>query len=123
MLNPSGLSDILLFSTVKITVQKSNIMSSGTGFFFEVLISPNRNILVLITNKHVIEYGVAGDFYIYRANLDGTPNGEFETFLIRNFEDVQFTILHQKLIYVPILSILLIFLTVRRALHCGEFPL
>lgn len=86
MLNPSGLSEMLLLCTVKITVQKSDKTSSGTGFFFEIPTSPNRHLFVLITNKHVIKNGILGEFYIYRANLDGTPNGSFDTFLINDFE-------------------------------------
>lgn len=64
---PLTLSEQLLYSTVKLIVTKGDgATSSGTAFFFQLPASEG-DIPVLVTNKHVIEGGVAARFFVHRA--------------------------------------------------------
>lgn len=47
----------LLYSTVKITVQRGTATSTGTGFFYAVDIGNNHMVPLLVTNKHVLAQG------------------------------------------------------------------
>jgi hypothetical protein len=48
---PTTLSETLLYSTVRLETSDG---SSGTGFFFNFLLPENKQIPIIITNKHVI---------------------------------------------------------------------
>ncbi|MGU3390394.1 S1 family peptidase [Sphingomonas sp. M1A8_2b] len=47
----------LLYSTVKITVQRGQSTSTGTGFFYAVDFGGGQNVPLLVTNKHVLSQG------------------------------------------------------------------
>lgn len=47
----------LLYSTVKITVQRGATISTGTGFFYAVDLGNNQMSPLLVTNKHVLAQG------------------------------------------------------------------
>lgn len=47
----------LLYSTVKITVERGAVTSTGTGFFYAVDLGDGRMVPLLVTNKHVIAQG------------------------------------------------------------------
>ena len=50
MLQPTGMTEQLMFSTVRLVADNG---SCGTGFFFNYQIDDN-NVPVIITNKHVV---------------------------------------------------------------------
>ena len=51
MIEPSSISERLLFTTARIETDKG----SGTGFFFNFKIDDQTVVPILVTNKHVIE--------------------------------------------------------------------
>lgn len=56
----------------------------GTGFFYNFLLSGNRGILTLVTNKHVISGAAQVTFSITRADAGGKPSGEIIPCTINN---------------------------------------
>jgi hypothetical protein len=60
----------LLFSTVKITVQRGATISSGTGFFYAVDIGGGSTIPLLVTNKHVLAQGGEASVWCHEQSPD-----------------------------------------------------
>lgn len=57
---PKSISEQLMYSTVLIETENGK----GTGFFFSFKIDDSKNIPVIITNKHVVNYNSRQDVYI-----------------------------------------------------------
>jgi hypothetical protein len=60
----------LLFSTVKITVQRGTEISAGTGFFYSVPIGGGKMIPLLVTNKHVLAQGGVASIWCHELSSD-----------------------------------------------------
>jgi len=91
MLNPKGLSNLLLFSTVRIETEYPDGMGgTGTGFFFRYPIDENTHLKLVITNKHVVEGTSASKFQLHTAGSDGKnvfATGEFVTVVLDQFDN------------------------------------
>ena len=79
----------LTYSTVRISCEKADGSTSiGTGFIFQFPIGTDTNssIPVIVTNKHVVEGSVRGDFLIHLKGADGNPiPNRSESFSLDNF--------------------------------------
>lgn len=65
------ISEFLLHSTVRISsILNNNMISTGTGFFFIFSIK-NKEIPVIVTNKHVVRNSVKGNFRLSVADTNG----------------------------------------------------
>ena len=89
MIKPTTLSEQLLFNTVRIETQiASGEIRTGTGFFFSFHVSDNKEILAIITNKHVVKDAIIGRFQVHESEMeDGEPkpSGRFFSIEIDNF--------------------------------------
>ena len=65
----------LLYSTVRLEVTKASGTSVGTGFFFFALQEGDKGVLLLITNKHVVDGGTELRFLMHLQDAAGGPSG------------------------------------------------
>lgn len=66
MIQPTSISEQLLFTTVRIeTEYTSGEVSYGTGFFFTFAIDATRDFTAIVTNRHVVSGGKKGRFSIH----------------------------------------------------------
>ena len=90
MINPTTLSEQLLFSTIRIVVIKSDqLVSIGTGFFFLLDVDEKKQKSFIITNKHVVKDGITGIFTLHEAKISGdqvNPSGQFFTVQIDDLQ-------------------------------------
>lgn len=76
MIEPSHISEYLMYNTVRICgLTASGQSVSGTGFIVSTKFDENLSILLLITNKHVIENTVSISTNIHTSTANNTPNG------------------------------------------------
>ena len=69
MINPTTISELLLFSTVLIEVYlPSDVKATGTGFFFAFKVSEEKFIPAIITNKHVVKGAIKGEFQVHESH-------------------------------------------------------
>lgn len=91
---PVTLSEQLLYATTRMVVHlEDGEESIGTSFFFQYSIDEQHKLPVIITNKHVIEGGSRGLFYLHkRENIDDKahPLGESFAVEIGDFENQWF---------------------------------
>lgn len=77
---PKSISEILLYTTVRIIGLSQNIpFSSGTGCFFNIKLDENNSIELILTNKHVIKDAQALSFFFHTAEQvdeEIVPTGE-----------------------------------------------
>jgi hypothetical protein len=67
----------LLYSTVKLTSSKGGVAgSTGTGFFMNFPLDGEQSVVVLVTNKHVIEEATEVTAVCHLADGDA-PSGNF----------------------------------------------
>ncbi len=65
----------LLFSTVRISTKNyDGRIGSGTAYFFHLKLDDNQVVPILITNKHVIENAILGEFLVHEAMMDKNDN-------------------------------------------------
>lgn len=77
MVNPMSIADQLAYSTVRISCTKKDGKNSvGTGFLFDFAFEKNSTAPVIVTNRHVVEGALVGDFLLTEAAKDGTPSRE-----------------------------------------------
>jgi Trypsin-like peptidase domain len=69
MIEPKSLAEQIMYSTARIVgrIAHSTNVKTGTGFFFIFPAENNENVLVLITNKHVIEDTEVIGFLVHTA--------------------------------------------------------
>ncbi|WP_319581005.1 trypsin-like peptidase domain-containing protein [uncultured Methanospirillum sp.] len=81
MIKPISLSEKLLFSTVRIEVNKTDTISIGTAFFFNIN-TKNGTIPLIFTNKHVVRNGVQMNILLHTS----VKEGDIATPLKESFE-------------------------------------
>jgi len=74
--NDLSLTEQLAYSTVRLEVDLENGKAVGTSFFFLFEFNDSVKVLVLVTNKHVINGGKVGTFLLTEANPDASPNNK-----------------------------------------------
>lgn len=72
-MNELSLSEQLCYVTTRIESSNDNIVSTGTGFFFDLNIGDNKYIPLLVTNKHVVQGMTKGKFLFTKSDNDGNP--------------------------------------------------
>lgn len=85
-----SISERLMHSTVRIELlnSKEEVQGTGTGFFFEYDMENDNKILVLVTNKHVIQNEKFGRLTFTISSERKNPKyGDLFTYIIENFED------------------------------------
>lgn len=70
MIVPTTPSSKLLFSTTRVSAQVNGKESIGTAFFFHFKIDENKQLPVLVTNKHVVAGATSGTFFIHEQAHD-----------------------------------------------------
>ena len=80
MIEPTTVTEHLMYSTARIVGINADgaQCKTGTGFFYQFPVAPgdNRNVPILVTNKHVIEGVSYADFLIHTNTAGGTkPDG------------------------------------------------
>jgi V8-like Glu-specific endopeptidase len=88
MIDPKGISEQLLFSTVRVEVDLGAETSVGTGFFFGYKINEEIEITVIITNKHVLEGGNTARFKVHlAADQEQKPSGTSHWVVLGNLKN------------------------------------
>src|SRR5258708_39349676 len=73
VIKPNTVSSQALFATTQIvTIGSDESEASGTAFFFHFKLDDQRQVPVLITNKHVIKGASKGIFHVHEATTDAT---------------------------------------------------
>lgn len=72
-MNPTALSEKLLFATLRLEVEAPGGGRTGTGFLFSHSIERDLILPLLVTNKHVVENGTMLKTQIHRADGNGQP--------------------------------------------------
>lgn len=80
MLNPSSMSEDLLFTTVKL----ENSNGIGTGFIYIIKKDENTGHPIIITNNHVCNKEKSFIFQLHYLNEDGIPSEDVITFDLRD---------------------------------------
>ena len=83
------LAEKLMHTTVRLECKLQNGASStGTGFFFTYELNNEKNIPVIITNKHVIENSIEGSFVLTKMDDNKEPiMGSTERIKVPTFEE------------------------------------
>jgi hypothetical protein len=81
----------LLYTTIRITtINNDNTIGAGTGFFFNFN-TPIGSVPTIITNKHVVEKAITGQFRVHLSRQEGetiVPNGKPEDITIDDFKNL-----------------------------------
>jgi len=87
-MNELSPAEQLLHTTVRLECKrKDGTMATGTGFFFALQWGKEKQIPLIITNKHVIRDASVGTFVLTQAKDDGAPlTGQGVTIQIGDFE-------------------------------------
>lgn len=85
---PKHFSDTLLYSTVRIEVNKSNNKTEvGTGFIYLFSTGQdNQEIPFLVTNKHVVKDAMELKFRLHESDLEGNPLNKVLNVSIRDIQ-------------------------------------
>jgi len=83
-----GMIEQLTHSTVRIETQlTTGGISTGTGFYMNLLQKEDKHVPVIVTNKHVVANAATGKFHVTLKDDDGMPiSGSHEEFQLANFE-------------------------------------
>jgi hypothetical protein len=81
-------SEQMSHSTVRLACKTIDGSTAfGTAFFFSFPLDGNRNIPVLVTNRHVIKAAVEGTFHLTESDSQGNPViGTFTNIALDKFE-------------------------------------
>jgi len=82
MINPQSLTEQLLFCTLRIEAGDS----VGTGFFYSVKLQENKEIPLIITNKHVVRNNEIISFSLHEAKLENNKNLPAGRFIKINYK-------------------------------------
>jgi hypothetical protein len=84
MIDPIGMSEQLLFTTVRIeTTTAAGLVGTGTGFFFHFKADAQNVIPTIVTNKHVVRGAMTGRFQVHEAVGLKPSSGSFTVALDR----------------------------------------
>lgn len=98
MINLDSIPNMLLYTTTRLEIHdKNDEISIGTGFFYNTPITPERNIPMIITNKHVVENGESA---IFRLHLASTEKGVKKP-VNNSFVDIQIVDLKNMVVMHP----------------------
>lgn len=83
-------SEIAMHSTIRIECESPDgLLSSGTGFFFNLFSDGDNGVPVIVTNKHVVRGSRKGFFHISLKDKQGLPSyGNHVRFQVDNFESL-----------------------------------
>lgn len=94
MFAPIGMAEQLMYSTVRITFEdRDGACGSGTGFFYQQPFSDQKNLPLIVTNKHVVANTAKGQFKVHLGEIVDAkmrPNGQSAIFEFDNFESEWF---------------------------------
>lgn len=77
----------LMHSTVRLECRrKDGSTITGTSFFFSFKVGEKTQIPLIVTNKHVIEDSISGEFVLTKSNGTGPIVGEYTRIALDNFE-------------------------------------
>lgn len=80
-------SEQLAHSTVRIETITTTGSGSGTGFFYRFADKGEKHVPAIITNKHVIDGAIKGQFVLTEASGEGEPVlGKYHGFSFDNFQ-------------------------------------
>lgn len=87
---PLSIAEQLMHTTVRLECVLANgRTSTGTGFFFSFRLEGDKQIPLIVTNKHVIEGSVRGTFVLTKRGDDGDPViGAYEKVHLNGFENL-----------------------------------
>lgn len=74
MQNRMSISEVLTYSTTRLTLIKNEKVSHATGFIINILVSKDKYIPIIITNRHVVEGSDSTVFEFATKKIDGTPD-------------------------------------------------
>jgi hypothetical protein len=80
MIEPVSATEQMMYTTARIVGVDAGgtAFKTGTGFFYQFPVAPgdNRNVPILVTNKHVIDGVAYADFVIHTNSIGGNkPDG------------------------------------------------
>lgn len=79
----------LIHSTIRIECLTNEGTSSGTGYFFDFLVTENSCVPCIVTNKHVINGATKGKFHLTLKKDDGKIDlGNHKPIIFENFESM-----------------------------------
>ncbi|NCI52112.1 trypsin-like peptidase domain-containing protein [Sediminibacterium roseum] len=85
----------------------TQVVSIGSGFFFEFDFGLNKKMTCLVTNKHVVENCDFGDFELNSMNNDGSPNyGDILKIRLKNYKKLWLYHPSEDLAILPITPLL-----------------
>lgn len=79
MILPTSISEKLLFTTIRLEVERPQGKALGTGFIYHHDLGDGQALPLIITNRHVTEGGASACFYLHlgiRVNGVPQPNGD-----------------------------------------------
>lgn len=84
------ISEQLTYCTTRIECRMADgSIGTGTGFFYAMLRTPENNVPVIVTNKHVVAGAVEGRFWLTQKDVNGDPLvGQHLTLALSNFESL-----------------------------------
>lgn len=89
--NKLSLTENLAFNTIRLEVQTTSKIITGTAFFFNLFRKDSLTFPVIVTNKHMVDDAVIGKFFLNESKGDGVPHvGSFKSVVISNFKKYWF---------------------------------
>lgn len=84
---PLALSEALTYNTVRLECRlKAGGTSTGTAFAFALLPQGDRNVPVLVTNRHVVAGAETGTFFLHLEEAGGPKRGSKAPVTLDQFE-------------------------------------
>src|SRR2546423_612725 len=92
MLSTDIVSNQFLYTTARLAGTLPDATQSvGTAFFFSFKVDETKDLLVLITNMHVVRNTVQGEFWLHEAKIDSSgsviPTGRPRNVTLDSFAD------------------------------------
>lgn len=82
-----SISEQLAHSTVRIETTTAGGNGSGTGFFYRFANKGDTHVPAIVTNKHVVNGAIRGQFVLTEKNSNGEPVvGKYHEFGFDNFQ-------------------------------------
>ena len=92
MIRPTCVSEQLMFSTLRIQTEEADgTVGVGTGFVIDCSVDDDRDIPIIITNRHVVNDAIKGEFQLHEAMMvdeKEVPSGTYFTVSLDNFQEL-----------------------------------